>query len=54
MSCYKHLTTEERECILVFLAKGYSKRKIAEELKGIPNVKLRKNSIEVPPRFPEN
>ena len=32
MSCYKHLTTEERECILVFLAKGYSKRKIAEEL----------------------
>ena len=37
MSCYKHLTTEERECILVFLAKGYSKRKIAEELHRSPS-----------------
>ena len=37
MSCYNHLTTEERECILVFLAKGYSKRKIAEELHRSPS-----------------
>ena len=37
MSCYKHLTTEERESILVFLAKGYSERKIAEELHRSPS-----------------
>ena len=37
MSCYHHLTIEERESILVFFAQGYSIRKIAEKLHRSPS-----------------
>ena len=37
MSCYNHLTTEERESILVYLAQGLSKRKIAQALHRSPS-----------------
>ena len=56
MSCYHHLTIEERELLYGFLQKGFSRRKIAKELGRSPSTitrELKRNSDYLPVRAQE-